>query len=154
MDDTCKFEKLPEQCTAYIRARTPVSALPELMGQSYGKIGAIVAEKGLQISGAPYALYFNMDMQDLDVEVGFPVSTEFEDGLEVRSGKIPAGKYATCIHKGSYSTVESAYQTLTEWISEQAGRPTGKAYEFYLNDPNEVPESELLTKIMFPLLEN
>jgi effector-binding domain-containing protein len=153
MGETCEFENLPAQHTAYIRARTPVSALPGLIAQSYGKIGAIAAEKGLQISGPPYALYFNMDMQDLDVELGFPVSAVFEDGLEVRSGEIPAGKYASCIHKGPYSTVESAYQTLTEWISGQVGRPSGIAYEFYLNDPTEVPESELLTKLMFPILE-
>jgi len=38
-----------------------------------------------------------------------------------------------------------------QWISEIGHTPTGVAYEFYYNAPGEVPESELLTKIVFPL---
>jgi effector-binding domain-containing protein len=151
MNQSCKFEQLPRQHSAYVRVRTPAARLPELMGQSYAKIQIFLTQHNLQISGPPYALYFNMDMEDLDVELGFPVNTEFEDGGDVRPGEVPDNKYATCIHKGPYSTLESAYQALDEWTSKQGAQASGQAYEFYLNDPNEVIESELLTKILFPL---
>jgi len=51
------------------------------------------------------------------------------------------------------------YNAITKWINENGYKPTGVAYEFYYNSPLgsgaplEVPESELLTKIVFPLKE-
>lgn len=38
-----------------------------------------------------------------------------------------------------------------EWIPANGYTPTGVWYEFYLNDPAETPENELLTKIIFLL---
>jgi len=40
---------------------------------------------------------------------------------------------------------------MTGWMQKNQYIPTGVAYEFYLNSPEEVQESELLTRIMFPL---
>lgn len=152
MSDECTFEDLPDQHTAHIRAHTPVSGLPVVLGQSYGQIAAVIEQEGLQITGAPYTAYFNLDMDDLDVEIGFPVNSTFEDRDQVKSGKIPAGRYAALMHRGPYSAMEPAYQKLTEWIGKQGAAPSGVAYEFYFNSPDEVPESELLTKILFPVI--
>ena len=37
-------------------------------------------EMGKQPAGVPYAAYHNLDMQDMDVEVGFPVSKPLPEG--------------------------------------------------------------------------
>jgi len=50
-----------------------------------------------------------------------------------------------------YHILGAAYNEMTDWMQKNQCIPTGVAYEFYLNSPEEVPESELLTKIMFPL---
>ena len=47
--------------------------------------------------------------------------------------------------------VSPAYEALSAWIEENGYEPTGVAYEFYLNDPGEVPPEELMTQISFPL---
>jgi len=99
----------------------------------------------------PYVAYFNLDMQDLDLEAGFTVTTAVPGAGEIYAGEIPAGKQATCTHKGPYADSEKAYNQMTTWMQKNQCTPTGVAYEFYLNSPEEVPESELLTKIMFPL---
>ncbi|MDO9535730.1 MAG: GyrI-like domain-containing protein [Bacillota bacterium] len=38
-----------------------------------------------------------------------------------------------------------------QWIAENGYEQTGVYYEFYYNSPEEVPESELLTKIVMPV---
>ena len=55
------------------------------------------------------------------------------------------------MYKGPYNKMEPVYQAMTEWMVSQKYIPTGVAYEFYYNDPSQVPESELLTKIVFPV---
>ena len=47
--------------------------------------------------------------------------------------------------------MEQPYNEMIKWISNNGYEPTGIAYEYYYNNPDEVPESELLTRIVMPL---
>jgi effector-binding domain-containing protein len=95
--------------------------------------------------------YFNMDMQDLDLEIGFPVEQAISGKGDIQASEIPAGKQVSCLHTGPYSKVEPAYNAMMEWVPANGYTATGVSYEFYLNDPEQTPENELLTKIVFPL---
>lgn len=152
MDFKCELIQQPAQPVLSIRTRTSMENLKQTIGSSYGKIMQYLLEIGENPSDAPFVGYFNMDMQDLDVEIGYPVSKAIQGKNEVKQCEIPSGKYAVCLYKGSYSKMEAAYNTLTEWMKENGYTPTGAVYEYYLNDPGVTTEDELQTKIMFPLL--
>jgi effector-binding domain-containing protein len=92
-----------------------------------------------------------MDMQDLDVEIGFPVARELPGRGDIRAGEIAGGKAATCLYTGPYEDIGQPYEALSQWMEENGYEPTGVAYEMYLNDPQETPPEELQTQIMFPL---
>lgn len=145
------LEEKESQPTISIRTRSGVEDLPQVLGQAYESIMNYLLEIRVQPSGAPYAGYFNMDMQDLDIEVGFPVVQAITGKDEFIPSEIPAGKQVSCLYTGPYNQVESAYNAIIEWIDNNGYIPTGCCYEFYLNDPTETPENELLTKIVFLL---
>ena len=151
MSYNCSIEERPDQAVLSIRTRCAVNELPDVLGRSYGTIAHYLGELGEEPNGAPFAGYYNMDMQDLDIEIGFPVSRQLEGKGEVQPGLILGGKWATCIHIGPYKDIEPAYNALTEFVKQNNYEPTGTAYEFYLNDPGETPEVELQTQIVFPL---
>jgi effector-binding domain-containing protein len=90
-----------------------------------------------------------MDMDDLDVELGFPVARSLPDKGEIEAGEIPAGRVATCLFIGPYSEMEPAYEALFEWMEENGYEGTGVSYELYLNDPREAAPAQ--TQIVFPL---
>ncbi|MGN1400309.1 MAG: GyrI-like domain-containing protein [Bacillus sp. (in: firmicutes)] len=139
-----------EQPILSIRTVTSVDQLPRLIGESYGKLGAYLNELGECLSEVPFVAYYNMDMQHLDVEIGFPVSKTLPDYDDIKSGAIPAGKSVFCMYQGPYNEVESVYTEMAEHIQAKGYEPVGTAYEFYYNDA-EFPESELLTKIVMPI---
>lgn len=141
----------PAQPVLSIRTRTAVGNLPQVIGKAYGEIIQYLNEIGEEPSGAPFAAYYNMDMEDLDVEMGFPVTKLLAGKDEIKSNEIPAGKQVSCMHKGPYIQMEQAYNAMTQWINDNGYTPTGMCYEFYYNSPADVPESELITKILFPL---
>lgn len=143
-----------EQLVLSVRTRTSVGNLPGLMGKTYGAIAAYLGELGEQPSGMPFAGYFNMDMQNLDVEIGIPVRGRLPGRGDIRLSKIPGGQLATCIHAGPYSAIEPAYIALQQFVKDGGYEATGAAYEIYLNDPGETPEEELKTQIIFPLRED
>lgn len=135
--------------TMAIRVVTHVANLPQEFARVYGSIVSYLAQKGEQPLGPAYAAYFNMDMEHLDVEIGFPVAREIAGEGEIRASRIPAGKRATTIHKGAYADVAVTYDALARWMGEKGLEPLGVAYEFYYNSPQDVPESELLTRVDF-----
>jgi effector-binding domain-containing protein len=134
-----------------VRTVTSVDRLPGEIGKAYGAIIAYLTEKGAQPQGPAFVAYYNMDMQKLDVEIGFPVAKEIAGSGDVLATHIPAGRKATCMYKGAYKDMAPTYEALTNWINDNGYVPTGVAYEFYYNSPDQVPESELLTKIEFLL---
>lgn len=136
-----------------IKKNTSIDQLPKIIGENYMKIFEYLNELEETPKDAPYTAYYNLDMQNLDVELGFPVSKVFPDKGEIKSGFIPQGKYATAMFKGPYSGMQEAYNEIFKWLGENGYEPAGVYYEHYYNSPEEVPESELLTKIVIPVKE-
>ncbi len=147
----CETREQIAQPVLMMRTRTPAQGLPAVLGQCYGKIWTHMVAVGGQPGGAPYVAYFNMDMNDLDLEIGFPVNGELPGQGEVQAGALPAGKVATILFTGPYPSMADAYNALNEYMQANALQPTGTVYEFYLNDPAQTPPERLQTQIVFPL---
>lgn len=150
----CELIEQPPQPTLSIRTTTNIKNLPQELGKAYGTISQYLGQLGEQPAGAPYAAYFNWDMSNLEIEIGFSVSSSLPAKDNIQSGEIPAGRYARCIYTGPYNKIEPAYNALTAWVKENGCEATGVAYEFYLNDPGEVSPDDLMTQIVFPLKED
>jgi effector-binding domain-containing protein len=140
-----------EQRTASVRFHTPVADISKGLGAAYGEIMQVLGREGLQPTGAPFAMYYNMDMADLDVEAGFPVAGAFKAAGRVKEGTIPGGRTAVEMHKGPYDTVEKAYSALTAFVQSKGASSAGPVYEVYLNDPQTTKPEELLTEVNFLL---
>jgi effector-binding domain-containing protein len=148
---TCEIKTLPSQPTLFTRATMPVTELPTRLGQLYGSVMQAIYGQGAQPAGAPYVAYYNMDMQALEIEAGFPLAQPLPGSGEVQAGQIPAGEYASVLHVGPYPEIGSAYKALNLYLQQQTRQATGVSYEFYLNDPTDTPADRLETEILFPL---
>jgi effector-binding domain-containing protein len=131
--------------------RTAVGDLPGIMGPTYGAIMGYLGQIGVYPSGMPFTAYYNMDMDDLDVAIGFPVPQEVPGRDDLQPDVMSPGKYATAMHFGPYETIDQTYNALAAWVEEKGYAATGVAYEFYLNDPGEVAPEEIQTEIAFPV---
>lgn len=140
----------PEQPVIFLRTRTSLEDLPRLIGQSYAMMGNFLRESKQAPSDVPYVAYHNMDMADLDVEIGFPMAAPVMPPEGICRGVIPAGLFATCIFRGAHRDIEPAYHDMTSWIAQNGFAITGPCRESYYNGP-EFPEEELLTRILLPV---
>src|SRR5690554_1619214 len=96
MSYTCGIVKQSLQPVLSIRTRTAVNKLPKVLDEAYGSIMQYLEEIGEYPSGAPFVAYYNSDMQDLDVEIGFPVWEVLPGKNEIKPSEIPEGKHAVC----------------------------------------------------------
>ena len=117
------------------------------------KIFGFLAQKGVEIAGAPYLAYTNgnADFTQFDVELGIPVSENVAVEGEFFMSRSCEGKAITATHKGAYKDVEAVYIALMEFMAEKKLESTGVYYDYYLNNPADTPESELLTQVVFPI---
>ena len=151
MDFDCKTQTLPAQPVLTVRTHTPVEGLPQALGMAYKRIFEHLQELGQQPAGAPFVAYYNLDMQDLDLEIGFPVAAALPGKGEVLSSEIPERKAATCLYLGPYPGMSAAYDALNGYVAQNGLTINGPIYEYYLNDPSNTPPQELQTEIIFPV---
>lgn len=137
--------------TLTIRLQTPAQELPHHLKRIYQAIADYACAIDEELTGPAFTIYYNMDMQNLDIEAGFVVSEQLPEQGEIQSRTIPAGTYAICHYTGPYGELGPAYDSLTQFVAEKGYVPSGVAYEFYLNGPNEVAPQDLKTDIMFPV---
>ncbi|HLV30211.1 MAG TPA: GyrI-like domain-containing protein [Chitinispirillaceae bacterium] len=140
-----------ETKTLSIRLTTSVSELPKIIGEAYEEIMAYMQHEGVQCSGYPYVLYHNMDMNNLDVDIGWPVQHDANGEGRIKPSTIPGGKVLFATHKGPYSTLENTYKEVMAYIEKNGIKTTEWMYEMYPNSPQDTPPEELITEIYFPV---
>ena len=151
MDYKCELIERAGVATAFVRTRSSVQDLPNLIPGIYAQIAQYIGGLGEQPAGPPYVAYYNMDMQDLDIEIGFPVSDSVSGKDDIQTGEIAGGTFAACLHIGPYSEIAPAYEALSGWVKGEGHKTTGVAYEIYLNDPAGISPEKLQTQILYPL---
>ena len=141
-----------EQFTLHVRLKTSVGGLNEAFDKNFALIESYLSEIGEQPAAAPYAAYYNHDMQDLDVEMGFPVAKALPGRDEIKAGIIPAFEQAVCgIHKGSYNSLDETYGQIYQYIADNNFEISGAHYDFYISNPDNTSENELITRIAIPV---
>jgi len=135
--------------TAAVRFRTPLGAMADGIGAAFGESAAYLGRIGVPIAGPPFVMYYNMDMNDLDVEAGFPVAAAVPGEGRVKAGVLPGGELATTRHVGPYTTLETSYDALTAFVKERGLSVEEYMYEEYANSPEDTPPERLATDVYF-----
>jgi effector-binding domain-containing protein len=146
-----KLVELGAQPVLFVRARVPFDELSLHIGESSRQIAQYMEELGEKPAGPPYTAYYNLDMLDLDVEMGFPVAMKLPEKGDIKPGEVPGGSYVSFMYKGPYGMMEKIYMEIFRWMEEKELEPAGVYYESYYNKPNVVPDRELLTRISIPV---
>lgn len=139
------------QPVMYVAATSSIDNISETISTGYRKIMEYLQLVGVNPTGSPYTAYYNQDMSNLSVQMGFPVKEALPEKDDVKAGVIPSGKYVTTVYKGPYTGIQQMFEEVFKWIDENGLKQSGIYYEYYVNSPEEVDENDLLTKIIIPI---
>ena len=146
-------EQISQIAVAVKKENATMAEISALATDGLQKVFEFLAQQGIEIAGAPYLAYTNgnADFTQFDIELGIPVGEEVSVNGDFFMSRSCEGKAITATHKGAYKDVDAAYAALMEYMVENKLESTGVYYDYYLNNPADTPESELLTQVVFPV---
>jgi effector-binding domain-containing protein len=140
----------PEQHILSIRTTIHFNDYPNTAKQAYKKIIKYAELNGLLFSSGPFVCYHNADLENLDIEMGFPVAKPVSGNDDIVGYTIPVQKAVSGIFLGAYEDTDPLMFEIIQWIMEHGYEHQGKIFNYYLNDEDR-NASELLTQIVVPI---
>jgi effector-binding domain-containing protein len=151
MDYEVAEKDLAPQLALTRRTHVTMPTIAEGIGAGFGVLMEHAGKTGAQWAGPPFVLYPEDCGDEFEMVICMPVVPGAAGGEGVELEEIPGGLVATTTHVGPYREVGKAYTAMQKWMTDNGRRPAGMVREVYLNDPGDVPESDLLTEIDWPV---
>jgi effector-binding domain-containing protein len=135
-----------EQPYVAVKSVVSMKEMGAVAGKFLGEVFGWAAGHGVAPAGAPFFKYNVCGMErGLEIEFGIPTASAVKGDDRVLAGVLPAGRYASLVHRGPYEQLYDANAALLDWIKEQGlkidvtesaeGERFGCRLEAYLTDP-------------------
>lgn len=144
-------ESFPAKTFAVVRKRINMSDIKQFYGESYGKIGAVLAKRGMKMAGMPCGLYYEWDegTGETDLAAAIPVTRSLSVG-EIESVRLPAGRALVVDYYGPYEGVGVAHMAIDRYIAQKGLEFKPPVIEQYVTDPGTEPDpNKWLTKVYY-----
>jgi effector-binding domain-containing protein len=125
------------------------------VGAHLGEVVRMATEQGLEISGPPFALYYDdpgqVPIEALRLRACLPVTGPIGFREPLRYDVLESTTVAYAFASGPYPEVPRIYPALFRYLAELGWRENGPIRESYLVNPADVVDfSELVTEVQIP----
>lgn len=118
------------------------------------KLGIHTHQTGGKSTGIAFIIYIAQRENEVDLEVCFELEELVAETDEIKAKVIPAweGKFLVGRHTGSRSELPEVYKQMGIYVAENGvALADGIKMDFYLNNAHQVPESQLITHVFWPV---
>jgi effector-binding domain-containing protein len=142
---------VPPQLSLTRRVTVTMDTIGQGLNSATRTLTQHAAATGAETVGPPMVFSPDFGKEEFDLVICMPVAVGAVAGEGVALEEVPGAHVLSTTHKGPYLGVPEAYRALFAWLEENDREAAGPAREVYLNDPHDVPESELLVEVSIPL---
>ena len=129
-----------EIITATIPLMIPCQDMGKYMDPAIQEVIQAITGQGSSIAGPMFSYHHRRPSDTFDFEIGFPVAKAIKEEGRVVNGKLPAVQVVCTVYQGPYDNLGQAWGALQQWVREQKLPETGRFWESYLNNPDEVKD--------------
>jgi effector-binding domain-containing protein len=120
-----------EQPVLVIETVVNLQNLRRAVEENSAKIAEFLKKSGGCLTDVPFVAYHNGDLNNLEVEICFPVNRHVSGGGEVNFSVIPEGDVVFCMLSGDHLERKAIYDEMMEWIKEQGYEYDGLTCEYF-----------------------
>ncbi|MBP8879372.1 MAG: GyrI-like domain-containing protein [Flavobacteriales bacterium] len=131
-----------EQPTAVIHLVIPGRDMSKYMDPAIQEMLKTLSDQGMQPVGPMFSYHHRRPTNTFDFELGFPVTKAIKPTGRVVNGTLPAERVVRSVYQGPYEALGDAWGELQAWVREQKLPESGRFWERYLTNPNDVKDAK------------
>jgi effector-binding domain-containing protein len=151
MRNPVQLVDLPATRAIAIHRQVPMADLAVFFGDAFGRLAAFAQAHGVVCSDMPFARYFKVSPEEVEVEALMPVNRPVSGEGDVIEVNLPPGRAASVRHVGPYWTLTETYADLERWMTEHHHTSSDVAREVYLSGPAGLEPEEWVTMVIQPI---
>jgi effector-binding domain-containing protein len=125
----------------------------ETLIDAFKQVYTYLDRQGLKASGPSMTIYTSTDDTGFTFQAAVPLSEAPANAPrgDLAVGKSPAGKALKFVHRGSYDSMDSTYEAITNHLDEKRLEAKDLFIEEYATDPVTTPEDQLVINVIVPI---
>jgi len=142
-----------EKPIVFFRGNGNWDAAFETIVDAFKTVKTFVAKQGLKQNGPAMTIYTATDDTSFSFLAAVPVvqlPQETPRG-DIGAGMSPGGKALKFIHRGSYDSMDTTYEAITNHLDEKQLDAKDLFIEEYETDPVTTPEDKLVVEVYVPI---
>ena len=125
----------------------------ETIVDGFKSVNGFLDKAGIKADGLPMTIYTSTDDSGFQFQAAIPVAEAPKDPPkgDIAVGKTPEGKAYKFVHRGSYDSMDTTYEAITNFLDEKGIDAKELFVEQYVTDPVTTPEDKLVVEIYVPV---
>jgi effector-binding domain-containing protein len=129
--------------TAAIHLVIPGQDMPKYMDPAIQEVLRVLGEQGMRPAGPLFSYHHRRPSDTFEFELGFAVERIITPSGRVMASSLPSARVVRSVYQGPYEGLSGAWHALQKWVREHRIAETGRFWERYLNNPDEVKDPAL-----------
>lgn len=143
---------MTERPIIYVSSSATWDKAFETIVDSFKKVYAFLEKEKIAPAGSPMTIYTSTDDRGFQFRAAVPVAEPPPNLPEgISAAKSPVGKALKYAHRGSYDSLDSTYEAITNQLDEKGLEAQEVFVEAYLNDPRTTPDDQLAIEVYVPI---
>jgi effector-binding domain-containing protein len=125
----------------------------ETIVDGFKSVNGFLDKAGLKPDGPPMTIYTSTDDTGFQFQAAVPIAEAPKDPPkgDIAVGATPAGRAFKFVHRGSYDSMDTTYEAITNFLDEKGIDAKELFVEEYVTDPVATPEDKLVVEIYVPV---
>jgi effector-binding domain-containing protein len=125
----------------------------ETLIDAFKQVYTYLDRQGLKASGPSMTIYTSTDDTGFTFQAAVPLAAAPPNPPQgdLAVGKSPSGKALKFVHRGSYDSMDSTYEAITNHLDEKRLEAKDLFIEEYATDPVTTPEDQLVIHVIVPI---
>jgi effector-binding domain-containing protein len=125
----------------------------ETLVDSFKSVYGFLGQQGLKPAGPAMTVYTSTDDTGFSYQAAVPIAQEPANPPrgDITVGKSPGGKMLKFVHRGSYDSMDTTYEAITNYLDSKSLEAQDLFVEEYVTDPVTTPEDKLVVNVFVPV---
>ncbi len=146
---------LTEKTIIYMKGTANWDTAFETLVDAFKQLSAVLDKQGLKAAGPSMTIYTSIEDTGFQFQAAIPITEEPKNPPQgdIAIGKSPSGKALKFVHKGSYDSMDSTYEQITNYMDERRLESKDMFIEEYATDLTTTAEDKLVINVLVPVNE-